>query len=260
MQPGRAYEQYVPPSADGAARQAVHHCECIICFDAMHSEPSAVLASRDGKRVCPHFFHERCIQDAQKAGASRCPLCRTLFAKVVPVPKLDDDPAGWFKLVDMNGDGGLSKQEVKYVLKAQIPVDEAVLDEELESNFENWDKNKDGVIRQDELMDPRSGLVAYFKSKMRKAVAEVPDIKRDKKAWYSHYDEDNNGSLEKDEVVRGLIQTFKFSHDAERMQAIRGAVDAVWPIFDSDASGSIERAEFLRPGEGLADTIIATLG
>jgi hypothetical protein len=226
----------------------------------MHSEPSAVLASRDGKRVCPHFFHERCIKDVLKAGAHKCPLCRTLFAKVLPVPKLDSDPAGWFKLVDMNGDGGLSKQEIKYVLLAQIPVEEVVLDEELESNFNKWDKNKDGVIRQDELMDPRSGLIAYFKNKMRRGVEEVPDIKRDKNAWYLHYDENNNGSLQKDEVVRGLIQTFKISHNAERMQAIRSTVEAVWPIFDSDGSGSIEKGEFLRAGEGLADTIIATLG
>ena len=163
-------------------------------------------------------------------------------------------------MVDMNGDGGLSKQEIKYVLLAQIPVEEVVLDEELESNFNKWDKNKDGVIRQDELMDPRSGLIAYFKNKMRRGVEEVPDIKRDKNAWYLHYDENNNGSLQKDEVVRGLIQTFKISHNAERMQAIRSTVEAVWPIFDSDGSGSIEKGEFLRAGEGLADTIIATLG
>ena len=42
-------------------------------------------------------------------------------------------------------------------------------------------------------MDPRSGLIAYFKNKMRRGVEEVPDIKRDKNAWYLHYDENNNG-------------------------------------------------------------------
>jgi len=37
-------------------------------------------------------------------------------------------------------------------------------------------------------------------------------------------------------------------------------VQAIWAIFDDDGSGSIERNEFLKPGEGLADTILATLG
>jgi hypothetical protein len=41
---------------------------------------------------------------------------------------------------------------------------------------------------------------------------------------------------------------------------MRGTVQAIWPIFDTDGSGSIERGEFLRPNEGLADTILATLG
>ena len=45
-----------------------------------------------------------------------------------------------------------------------------------------------------------------------------------------------------------------------KVQMMRGTVDAIWPIFDDDGSGSIERDEFLRPGEGLADTIIATVG
>ena len=53
-----------------------------------------------------------------------CPLCRTTFESVVAVPKLESDPSAWFKVVDMNGDGGLSKSEIKYVLLAQLPIDE----------------------------------------------------------------------------------------------------------------------------------------
>ena len=40
---------------------------------------------------------------------------------------------------------------------------------------------------------------------------------------------------------------------------MRGTIEAVWCIFDEDGSGCIERDEFLRPGDGLADTIIATV-
>ena len=38
------------------------------------------------------------------------------------------------------------------------------------------------------------------------------------------------------------------------------SIAAIWPIFDDDGSGAIDREEFLRPVEGLADTVIATLG
>lgn len=266
--PGRAYEGYVPPMANAAAHQAVHHNECPICFDAMHNEQSGVLAKRNGVRVCPHFFHHRCVSDLLKRGNAlpqamrnpNCPLCRTTFESVVAVPKLESDPSAWFKVVDMNGDGGLSKSEIKYVLLAQLPIDEVILEEELNANFRKWDKNKDGFIRQNELMDPHTGLVAYFRSKATLRQNAVPDIKSNKEAWYAHYDENNNGTLQMDEVVRGLIQTFKLGHDSERMQQICGTVEAVWPIFDTDGSGSIEKAEFLRPGDGLADTIVATIG
>ena len=38
------------------------------------------------------------------------------------------------------------------------------------------------------------------------------------------------------------------------MLMMRNTVDAIWPVFDSDGSGSIEQIEFLLPGDGLADT------
>jgi len=98
-------------------------------------------------------------------------------------------------VVDLNGDGGLSQQEIKFVLLAQLPIDEVrrltsythththththtqtararthqsiptrkttqvILEEELNRNFKKWDKNKDGFIRQDELLDPNTGLI-----------------------------------------------------------------------------------------------------
>lgn len=229
-----------------------------VCFDSMHSEPSGVFANGSGKRVCPHFFHQRCATDLCQRGNGTCPLCRAPFAKVLPVPKLEDDSRAWFKVVDLNGDGGLSKSEIKYVLLAQVPIDEVILEEELNRNFARWDKNKDGVVRYDELMDA-NGPIAYLKAKAARQPTAVPDIKASKESWYRHYDEDSNGTLQQGEVVRGLIQTFRYGHDAGRMEQIRSTVEAVWPIFDTDGSGSIDRQEFLKPGDGLADTIIATL-
>jgi len=257
--PGRAYENYIPPMANAAAHQAVHHCECPICFEPMHCEQSGVLAQNSGARVCPHFFHHRCGLALLQRGSGNCPLCRATFTSVIAVPKLEDDPPAWFKAVDLNSDGCLTKNEIKYVLLAQMPIDEVILDEELNSYFRRMDKNKDSKISFQELMNPQCGLIPYVRSKAVSHAAAVPDIKSNKEAWYRHYDENNNGSLQKDEVVRGLIQTFKAGHDHEKTQQIEQTLDAVWPIFDFDGSGSIEKSEFLRPGDGLADTIIASL-
>ena len=49
--------------ANAATQQAVHHCECPICFEPMHGEASGVLAQGNGSRSCAHFFHQRCLTD-----------------------------------------------------------------------------------------------------------------------------------------------------------------------------------------------------
>ena len=37
--------------------------------------------------------------------------------------------------------------------------------------------------------------------------------KADKDAWYEFWDEDNSGSLDKEEVVRALLKTLHMTHD-----------------------------------------------
>jgi len=86
----------------------------------------------------------------------------------------------------------------------------------------------------------------------------VPDI-RDKRAWYDFWDKDGSGSLEKEEVVRALVKTLKLTHDPARVQVMRSTIECTWGIFDPDGSGSIDRNEFLLPGDGLADMILATV-
>ena len=76
---------------------------------------------------------------------------------------------------------------------------------------------------------------------------------------YDYWDEDRSGSLEQEEVVRALLKTLQLTTDQERVAEMRSTVAAIWPIFDADGSGSIDRAEFLAPGDGLADTIVAQM-
>ena len=106
-------------------------------------------------------------------------------------------------------------------------------------------------------------MVAYVRSAFERAQQDaeaIPDIMRDKDAWYRYWDEDNSNALDKEEVVRALLKTFRMTSDQAKVQQMRNTIDAIWPIFDDDNSGVIERDEFLKPNDGLADTIIATLG
>jgi len=82
----------------------------------------------------------------------------------------------------------------------------------------------------------------------------------DKAGWYDFFDADRSGSLEQEEVVRALIKTLGLSQNQAKVREMRETVQMIWPIFDHDGSGSIERGEYLKPNDGLADTILATLG
>jgi len=118
----------------------------------------------------------------------------------------------------------------------------------------------DGTISKQELMHAETGLINFVRQEYRKAAERIPDIKSEKSAWFKFYDYDKSGTLEKEEVVRALCQTFKLGRDLERVNMMREIIGAVWGEFDHDGSGTIEEQEFFHPGTGLADTLVATLG
>jgi len=127
--------------------------------------------------------------------------------------------------------------------------------------WQQWDLDGSGYIERSELLNEQ-GLAAYVREAFERSARgdSIPDIAQSKDAWYRYWDEDSSGALDKEEVVRALLKTFHMTTDQERVRQMRGTIDAIWPIFDDDMSGSIDRDEFLKPNEGLADTIIATLG
>jgi hypothetical protein len=88
-----------------------------------------------------------------------------------------------------------------------------------------------------------------------KPPAEIPDMRTDKNGWYQYWDEDNDGTLNREEVVRALLKTLKLTSDQGRVRQMRETIGAVWPIFDTDGSGTIDRDEFLRCQPSPAGTI-----
>ena len=221
-----------------------------------------VFLDSEDRRISRHFFNVAAAQEWLRSGTGMCPMTRAPIASVLAVPSIIDDPDGWFGAVDIDGDGRLSVLEVVECLKAQLPVDNSALDAAASDTnhwmWQQWDSDGSGFIERDELLQPQ-GLAAYVRTAFAQHEQRgPPDIKADKDAWYEFWDEDRSGSLDKEEVVRALLKTLRMTHEPLQVQMMRGTIEAVWCIFDEDGSGCIERDEFLRPGDGLADTIIAT--
>merc|ERR1712048_1378852 len=124
-----------------------------------------------------------------------------------------------------------------------------------------FDPNGDGKIEYGEMMAPH-GLFYQVRRMYRSARSMqkfIPDIKSDKEAWFRYWDEDGSGTLSREEVLRSLVKTFNLNADLERLQALRGVLDALWYLFDPDGSGDIDMAEFCKGEVGLGDTLILNL-
>jgi len=248
-----APSQPTPPSV------AITHAECPICFAELCKAPVGIFLDATGRRVSKHFYNLDAAHELLASGASVCPLTRKPIASVRRVPDIRTDPDAWFGTVDLDGDGRLSREEVVECFKAQLPVDLAAMDRAAADDvwWSQWDTDGSGFIERHEL--PR--LAEFVRTEMGgRQTREIPDIRRNKDEWYRFWDEDNSGSLEKEEVVRALLKTLQLTSDQTRVTQMRQSVDAIWCIFDDDGNGSIDRDEFLKPNEGLADTIIATIG
>jgi len=246
--------------------------ECAISFEPLHAAPVGVFLDRQGRRVSQHYFNCDAASEWLKSGNGLCPVTRRAIAKVHSVPSVVKDPNGWFSAVDVDRNGVLTRVEAIEALKAQFAVDVAALDAAISDPrhwmWQQWDVNGDGHLTRDELLAP-NGLVScvtqLFPSPTHTSRdgANAPPIS-DRARWFDFWDSpaaggDASGALEREEVVRALLKTLRITSDAAAVLQMRQTVDAIWGIFDTDGSGSIERGEFLQP-DGLADTIVATMG
>ena len=119
-----------------------------------------------------------------------------------------------------------------------------------------WDCDGSGSIEPSEIPRIVTMLIEHFP---RTEVSPIPDIRTCKDKWYDYWDEDANGTLQKEEVVRAFVKTFNVSRqDLATVISIRETLNNIWILFDHDSSGSIDKNEFLGPN-GLADTIVAQL-
>ena len=100
----------IPPPPSPAPPQlhvSEEYGECAVCFDPLCTQQTGVfMANSHGRqrRTCQHFFHLKCALSIAEH-SQPCPVCRAPFTAVLPVPSPRDDPSGWFRAVDVDGDG-----------------------------------------------------------------------------------------------------------------------------------------------------------
>jgi len=145
-------------------------------------------------------------------------------------------------------------------LKATVAdLDPERFDRELPALWRRWDRDGNGTISYEEIFG-RDGLLQYVRGNLRgrRRDGEPPPLSRPTE-WFSHWDYDDSNELDRSEVRRALVKTFRLEGDHERIATMGETLDAVWSIFDTDGSGEIDRREFSQAG-GLGETLAASLG
>lgn len=246
---------------------AADYAECAVCFEPLPHEPCCMLFCR-GQRSCRHLMHTRCAKQLQDFHLqSFCPECRTPFDSLVALPRLENDDArAWFDAVDSNRDGRLSQQEVLDTLKCQYRLDWRRLEAHIEQMWPEWDKSASGDLSYDELIC-EGGLLQYITGGCEaqeelfyspKSSPPSPPIS-EMGNWFRYWDTDGDCSLDRQEVLRGMIKTFGIGTGQwNRVVAMKATLEEAWPCFDVDGSDSISLAEFVMPN-GLGETLRLTL-
>jgi Ca2+-binding EF-hand superfamily protein len=238
-----------------SATKADENQECAICFDDLNQRPCCRLCSTSGHPICGHIFHSECANGL--ARPLHCPFCRREFVRLVEIPKIQLDPRAWFAIMDEDNDGALTYEEIIHGLKSQLKLDWHRIETDVDTLFSKWDADRNGTVSFTEFADPSRGVMAYLQQKYPQNPRPLPpNIRADKHAWFRYWDEDNSGELDKDEVIRALVKTFRL-YDIE-YHTVVNMVDIIWPLFDVDGSGKIDINEFVQP-DNLADTICAQL-
>lgn len=237
------------------------YAECSVCYDDLYTARLSILVNSASKRVCIHFFHETCGVYLNQMREKLCPVCRRPFHRVVKLPKYDERPNEWFRMIDVNGDGKLDKKEVLEVLKSTLKVEWRSMEAMVDNMWSKWDIDGSGFVDKNELMHPTNGLIAYIKqhAPVRQRPQEPPSISKHPDQWFEYWDEDSSGTLEEAEVIRAMAKTFKWSQQPDKVSELKMIIGALWGDFDSDNNaGRIDKKEFSQGG-GLGDTILSNL-
>lgn len=247
--------------------------ECPICYFELHRGPVCILRFHS-RRSCEHYIHIDCAQqllakEKQAGNEASCVSCGSKFNEVKLLPDINSDPRGFFQLADLDQGGSLSKEEVFQSLGVVLPIGRKKLQEAIRNHWFEWDPDNSGSITMKEFLAKDVGLKDFIirllkeAQKMRQTsqglldLKEIPSLETHPDQWFRHWDVDNSGTLELEEIVRAFMRNFCVSAKGEplytRAFEIRLLAQVTWEELGFHPLDSIDFETFMEPG-GFADT------
>lgn len=277
-------QEFKDPS-EGLLAYVVRNCQkhdpfpCCKCNNQLSGDAAGVAVFyTESRRACNCYIHAKCIP-ITGTDYRNCPSCQKQYMHIKIVPDPRHNPAEWFKIIDIDGDGKLNKEEVIYAVKSTLPINwkafEAQIKEEVRDHAGNlidgqnlwlkWDHNNDGTICVDEFIG-RDSLLDYVLNNYPIPEDDIiPKLvqgdKESYKSFFNYWDSiasagDGNGQLSKSELTRALKKSFRRWHF--NTDGIDDVVEAANSILDHDGNGEIDINEFCST-DGWAETILANL-
>lgn len=255
---------------------------CPICCVASLSEGGGGVSvlMKGGRRACRHYMHTTCLPTAPNSeDGYKCPMCEQPYDSTVVMPDPREDPSLWFHLVDFDGSGSLSKQEVVEAVKSTISCNWKQLEEQLndvydvegnllreESLWRRWDTDDSGALSCEEFI-ASGGLLDFVLTnypipEVRPMPMLIADDHASYRKFFEYWDSPENGGngdgkWEKREIRRALKKSFRNWHFS--VENIDEMIDNVNVICDPDQNGEIDLEEFMLPGIGWAETLCASM-
>lgn len=161
-------------------------------------------------------------------------MCRSACSSVIVLPDFFKDVEAFFKALDVDNDGTIDRKEAMFTLKAMLPVDRDGdwLVAHFDALWERWDENRDGRISLEEFIQPEAGLLAYVRAhcptrSMTQPQAFIPST-TNMPQWFAYWDENGNGVLDQDELVRAVIRSFHLDWSLQEVCTVRRFLEVFW--------------------------------
>jgi len=220
--------------------------ECPICFDPLYMNTPMGFVNMEEQLVCPHFICSRCAQCVATAASTaasiagpklRCPECRRSAPMTLPLPRLSNNPLGWFEFFG-GPDGVASMSTLIKAASALLPVDA----DKLSAAVDN------GSLCDESLFDERqrcslgpnldladflaSGLYMWLQrhedEHLHGRFGRLPQLSN-RAEWFRFWNTNSTGAMSRGELFRAVLLTLNVcSLDQDHVKEIRHRVAVFW--------------------------------
>ena len=127
-------------------------------------------------------------------------------------------------------------------LISQFPVDQAALEDQLPTLWQQWDKDESGFVSKKEFLEVENGLHAFVQRNLLLRSVEPPPVVKQHswnfkpEDWFAFFDSNASGKLTHEQLLRALAKT-----------------NAMLPV--DSAAALIDRLDLVPPGDGETITL-----